>query len=129
MGQRRDPTDRIDELRSVADEPDLLNPIFNFRRRTVIRYMSLLPEDEAVGTTELAHVCSALEHGEPYHELSRHDYRTAYQALRSRDLKTLSIEGIIDKRDKDTIYRGEKFDRYARLVEGIDSGIDAMEEE
>ena len=129
MGQQRDPTDHIEELRDVPDEPDLLDPIFNFRRRTVIRYMNLLPEDEMVGTTELAHVCAALEHGEPYHELSRHDYRTAYQALRSRDLKTLSIEGIIDKRDKDTIYRGEKFDQYARLVGGIDSGIDAMEDE
>ena len=129
MEQRRDPTDRIEDLRGIPDDPDLLDPILNFRRRTVIRYMSRLSGDEAVGTTELANVCAALEHGEPYHEVSRHDYRAAYQALRSRDLKTLSIEGIIDKRDKNTIYRGEKFDRYARLVEGLDTGLDAAESE
>lgn len=123
MSQRRDPTDQIEELRAIPDDGDVLEPLLNIRRRTIVRYMARLPPDAVVGTAELGRVVAAVELDIPLHEVSNHDYRRIYQALRQRDVTKLSIAEILDKHDKQTIVRGERFEYYAGILDAIDEFI------
>lgn len=118
--QHPETTEIIEELTEIPDDGDVLEPLINTRRRFVIRYMSRLDKDAKVGTTELSRACAAIENDCSIADITNSQYRKAYQALRSRDLKRLSLTGIIDQHDKETIERGEEFERFAETLNAVD---------
>ncbi len=92
----------------------------NLRRRTIVRYMGLLGATDAVSTTELARVCAAVERQLPVSQIDHSAYRHAYQSLRSRDIPRLESAAVLDRESRDTIYRGESFDRFEGTLTAIE---------
>lgn len=123
MSDRPDPSAVLENLRGLPDDQDIIEPLINFRRRTVIRYLDRLPEDVTVGITELARVTAALEQDTTIREVSNHEYRVAYQALQGRDLRRLSLLEILDMKDRQTISRGKRFDHFATVLRAIDETL------
>jgi hypothetical protein len=113
----------VDELYEVRDESDIIEPINNFRRRMTIRYLSRLPEDGSAETRELATAITALELDMPMSEVSNSDYKRTYEGLSQRDLKKLSMDGIIERKNKN-VTRGDRFDFYAGIINSIDGFLE-----
>lgn len=117
-----DPT--IQTLRRLSDDTGLFESIINLRRRTMIRYMGLLPPDAVVETSELARVCAAVERDLPLHKVNHQTYRQAYQSVQSRDIPKLVDANILDKHDRDTITRGNGFSTHIKLLDAMDACLD-----
>jgi hypothetical protein len=124
MTDQRDPTPYVEALRTLSDEEGRLDPISTQRRRTVIRYLARLSSDATVRTEELAQVCAAVELDEPVETLMYTDYRRPIGALRQRDLTHLSIENVLDTRDREAINRSERFEEYAAVLDTIDAWLE-----
>ena len=114
------PTTITETLEGIPDEEDLIAPIKTFRRRMVIRYLAQLPEDAVVEIREIATSVAALENDMPIHEVSRSEYSLAYSGIADRDVKRLSIMGVVDTRDNSSVARGERFEFYADLLDDLD---------
>jgi hypothetical protein len=124
MTDQRDPTPHVEELRTLSDEDGLFGPISTERRRTVIRYLSRLSPDATVCVEELARVCAAVEQDESLDTLGYTDYRRAIGALHQRDLTHLAIEDVLNTRDKAAINRSERFEKYAAVLDTIDTWLE-----
>jgi hypothetical protein len=119
MNDSRDIKEIVGELYEIQDESDIIEPINNFRRRMILRYLSRLPEDGSAETRELATAITALELDIRMSEVSNSDYKRTYEALSQRDLKKLSLDSIIDRKNKN-VTRGDRFAFYAGLIDAID---------
>lgn len=124
MTDGRDLTPHTDPLRALPDDEGIFDPLMNLRRRTIIRYMGQLPSNAAVETAELARVCAAVERDLPLHKVNHRTYRHAYQAVRQRDIPRLSEADILEKHDRDTITRGERFPEFTELLAAIDAHLE-----
>ncbi|RRJ33593.1 DUF7344 domain-containing protein [Halocatena pleomorpha] len=120
---RRDPTTHVEQLRELSDQESFFEPISTLRRRTVIRYMNRLSPTASVSTKELARVCASIEQNEPLSALARSDFRRSVQGLRQRDVTRLSIAGVLDTQNTDSIVRGERFELYADVLTAIDAKL------
>ncbi|MFC6962172.1 DUF7344 domain-containing protein [Halocatena marina] len=123
MTDSRDLSTHTEPLRALPDDEEIFDPLMNLRRRTIIRYMSHLPPDAAVETAELARVCAAVERDLPLHKVNHRTYRHAYQAVRQRDIQRLADAEILDRHDRDTITRGERFAYFIELLDAIDDHL------
>lgn len=124
MTDSHDLTPHTEPLRALPDDEEVFDPLMNLRRRTIIRYMGHLSSDAAVETSELARVCAAVERDLPLHKVNHRTYRHAYQAVRQRDIPRLTDAGILDRHDRDTITRGERFSEFTELLEAIDAHLE-----
>lgn len=114
------PAEITETLEEIADEDDIIAPIKTFRRRMVIRYLAQLPEEAVVEIREIATSVAALENDMPIHEVSRSEYSLAYSGIADRDVKRLSIMGVLNTPGKSSVARGERFEFYASLLDTLD---------
>lgn len=119
---QREPADVVEALRELPEGDDLVEPIRNRRRRTVIRLLDRLPPDAAPTLRELARACAAVETDAAPHRVPNSDYRRAYDGLRQRDVARLALAGVVERRE-DGVGRGERFDRYAALLRAVDDAL------
>lgn len=119
-----DLTDDTESLRQLPDDTELFESIINLRRRTILRYMGRLPADAAVETSELARVCAAVERDLPLHKVNHQTYRQAYQAVQNRDIPHLVDADVLDKHDRDTITRGQRFPRHIEILDAMDDCLE-----
>jgi hypothetical protein len=122
MSQDRenDPTEITETLEQIPDEEDLIAPVKTFRRRMVIRYLSQLPEDAVLEIREVATSIAALENDIPIHKVAKSEYSRTYSGISERDAKKLSIIGVLERRGKSSIARGDKFEFYASMLDDLD---------
>jgi hypothetical protein len=120
MCQEHGPEEITETLDEIPDEEDLIAPVKTFRRRMVIRYVSQLPPDTVVEIQKVATTIAALENDIPIHEVATSEYSRAYSGIAERDTKRLSILGVLDKPDKSSVTRGERFDFYAAMLDDLD---------
>ncbi len=119
-----DLTAPTESLRTLPDDTAVFESITNLRRRTIIRYMGRLPSEAVVETSELARVCAAVERDLPLHKVNHQTYRHAYQAVRQRDVPHLADANVLDRHDRDTITRGERFSGFIELLDAMDAHLE-----
>lgn len=128
------PTDRdldeyVERLHHPPERAETFTPILTFRRRTVLRYLSLCEPESVVPVHELARVCAAVERSIHIGSITSTEYAPVRQGLKDRDVPLLATHDVVEVVGDTDVQRGQRFGYYDALLDVVDSFVRTRHEE